>query len=182
MPPGPDAPASGDLLSLRTYFFILGGALLWCALLVLAPVFSAARWESSAGILYTFFHRICHQIESRSLHIAGEPLAVCVRCTALYFGFLTGTVAYPFIRGFYSTRIPARGFLVMILLPMLLDVILGVTGVHEAGTATRLITGGIAGLVLPFFILPVATGAVQQLVSARRHTTIISTTEGLSDA
>jgi uncharacterized membrane protein len=31
---------------------------------------------------------ICHQDPSRSWHLAGEPLPVCIRCASIYFGFL----------------------------------------------------------------------------------------------
>jgi hypothetical protein len=65
---------------------------------------------------------------------------------------------------------------------MILDVALDLAGIHEATTLTRVITGSITGVILPFFILPAAVGAVQQLASARRHATIPSITEGLTDA
>src|SRR5262249_2651061 len=35
----------------------------------------------------------CHQQPARSWHVAGEPLAVCIRCTSIYFGFLAALAA-----------------------------------------------------------------------------------------
>jgi uncharacterized membrane protein len=181
MPPVPDASASNESLSLRTYLVILVGALLWCGLLVLAPLCAASGCHSPADLLYTFFHRVCHQLGERSLHIAGEPMAVCARCTAIYSGFLAGVVLFPIVRNLQGFRFPRRVLLIAALLPMVADVALNLTGIHESGLLSRLVTGAIAGIVLAFIVLPAAFGAVRQLV-ARRQPTTTSTTEGLSDA
>jgi uncharacterized membrane protein len=37
--------------------------------------------------IYSFFSRICHQDPTRSWRVAGEPLAVCIRCSSIYFAF-----------------------------------------------------------------------------------------------
>ena len=37
--------------------------------------------------VYSFFSRICHQDPLRSWHVAGEPLAVCIRCSSIYIAF-----------------------------------------------------------------------------------------------
>jgi uncharacterized membrane protein len=57
---------------------LLAGSTLWCLALIAAPLFHLP-W------IYEFFSRICHQDPSRSWHVAGEPLAVCIRCTSIYF-------------------------------------------------------------------------------------------------
>jgi uncharacterized membrane protein len=178
----PGARAPVNPFPVRLYFVMLGGVFLWCLTILLAPLLSASGWSGPAEVLYTFFHRICHQLEARSFHIAGEPLAVCGRCAAIYAGFLAGAMAFPFIRRGCPTELPPRGLLIVALVPMVLDVGLGLTGMHESGFATRAISGSIAGIVLSFFILPAALGAVQQLAAARRHTTLTTTSEGLSDA
>jgi len=59
---------------------LLAGSTLWCLAIVAAPLFHLP-W------IYDFFSRICHQDPSRSWHVAGEPLAVCIRCTSIYFAF-----------------------------------------------------------------------------------------------
>ena len=64
------------------------GAIFWCGLIVAAPTFHL-------GPIYLFFSSICHQLPERSWHIGGEPLAVCIRCTSIYFGFLLGLVVLP---------------------------------------------------------------------------------------
>jgi len=64
----------------KTYAALLAGATLWCLSIVAAPMLGLS-W------VYVFFSRICHQDPARSWSLAGEPLAVCIRCTSIYFAF-----------------------------------------------------------------------------------------------
>ena len=74
---------------------LLVGTTLWCLAIVAAPLFHLTP-------IYVFFSAICHQLPARSWHIHGEPLAVCIRCTAIYYGFLAGllTLSKPRARWF----------------------------------------------------------------------------------
>jgi len=54
--------------------------MLWCLAIAAAPLLG---WHP----LYVFFSTICHQQPARSWHLAGEPLAVCIRCASIYFAF-----------------------------------------------------------------------------------------------
>jgi uncharacterized membrane protein len=65
---------------------LLFGTTVWCLAIVAAPLFHLTP-------IYLFFSAICHQLPSRSWHFHGEPLAVCIRCTAIYWGFLAGLLA-----------------------------------------------------------------------------------------
>jgi uncharacterized membrane protein len=71
--------------SLHTVLVI--GATLWCLAIIGAPLL---HWTP----LYLFFSTICHQLPDRSWHIHGEPLALCIRCTSISFGFLAGLLAF----------------------------------------------------------------------------------------
>ena len=105
-----------------TYAVILSGTALWCALIVLAPAAMSSRgFVPLAGILYALFSPLCHQIDARSFHLFGAPLAVCGRCSAVYFGFLSGTIAYPLAGDLLRSARPGRTFLLVALAPMLLD-------------------------------------------------------------
>ena len=144
----------------KTYLAIILGSVAWCSTLVLTPLLAG----SSAGtFLYSFFHSICHQIDQRSFHVMGQPLAVCSRCSAIYFAFLVGTVLYPFIRSVQHPATPSRWLLIGALLPMVLDVFTGLLGMHEITNTTRTLTGSVFGLLLPFIIIPIAMEAIQQL-------------------
>jgi uncharacterized membrane protein len=146
---------------LIAYLVFLAGATTWCLLILAAPLLTHAGGNGAAwgSVLYEGFHRICHQYDTRTLHIAGEPLGVCARCSGIYFAFLAGTLCYPLLRNLRRPVVPSRGLLVVAVIPMLIDVGLGFAGLHEISTTTRLITGSVFGALIPFVILPVALGA-----------------------
>ena len=64
----------------KTYAALVAGSTLWCTSIIAAPLFG---WDS----VYSFFSKICHQDPTRSWHVAGEPFAVCIRCSSIYFAF-----------------------------------------------------------------------------------------------
>jgi uncharacterized membrane protein len=66
---------------------LLAGAVIWCSAVFSAPVFHLYP-------LYSFFSSICHQLPDRSWHIHGEPLALCIRCTAISIGFFAGLLIF----------------------------------------------------------------------------------------
>jgi len=141
----------------RTYAVILLGAILWCSAIVLAPLLGG-----SSGIgagLYAFFEPICHQMDDRSFHLAGHPLGVCMRCSAIYFSFLAGVVLYPAVRRIGQPKIPGRTWLVLAAAPMLLDVVADVVGMHTSTPVTRLVSGSMFGFLIAFTILPAALEA-----------------------
>ena len=76
-------PAGNADLSVKTKTFavLLAGSMLWCLSILAGPI-------TGSSAIYSFFAMICHQDPSRSWHLAGEPLPVCIRCTSIYFGFL----------------------------------------------------------------------------------------------
>jgi uncharacterized membrane protein len=66
---------------------------------VFAAPLVAAGWGLGAWPAYAAFSWICHQRPERSWHVAGYPLAVCVRCLGVYLGALAGAVVgRPFSR------------------------------------------------------------------------------------
>jgi uncharacterized membrane protein len=153
-----------------TYLTVLGGAALWCLLLAAAPLLAAAGPPAAAAgeFLYRFFHPICHQLEERSLSLAGHPLAVCSRCNAIYFAFLAGVLVFPLLRPLRREEGISRAWIAAALAPMLADVALGVIGVHEPGMATRLVTGGVFGFAIAFVVLPPGLQAVREIALQRR--------------
>lgn len=134
-----------------------------------------------SGALYGVFSPVCHQIDGRSLTLFGMPLGVCTRCSAAYFGFLAGVLLYPFLRGVDRPVYPPRWIVALAVLPMLLDVFAGWTGLHAVSGTTRLFSGGFFGLVIPFVVLPALIEAVNELVASRRRP-FHHPQKGLSDA
>jgi uncharacterized membrane protein len=156
--------------SVITYLLILGGAVLWCVALVLPPLLLSAggAWGIVGLALYHPFHTICHQLAERSMCVLGAPLAVCMRCSAIYFGFLLGTLLYLPMRSFGVSITERRSLLIVSLLPLFVDAVLDVLGVHASTVTTRLITGSLFGVVVPFYVIPAAQEAMQQLLTASR--------------
>src|SRR5439155_5924630 len=62
------------------YLALLASSTLWCLSIIAAPLLGLSG-------VYDFFSKICHQDPSRSWYLAGEPLAVCIRCASIYFAF-----------------------------------------------------------------------------------------------
>ncbi len=82
----------GDTISDRV---LLSAVAAWCGAIIAAPLFDS-------GLLYGLFSSICHQYPERSWFLSGQPLAVCIRCTSIYVGFLVAL----------ALRLPPRtGFL-----------------------------------------------------------------------
>jgi uncharacterized membrane protein len=169
-------------LARRTYAVMIGGALLWCLLLAAAPLATAAGWRMTGTALYRFFDRICHQLEGRSLHLAGEPLAVCARCTAIYASFTLGLLLVPLLRRLEDTALPPRWVLLASLAPMALDVASGLLGLRDVTTASRLATGAVAGVILAQFLVPAAVGGIAELIGATAPSPSPHHLEGRADA
>jgi uncharacterized membrane protein len=134
----------------------------WCAGIVLAPLLVSSEPRISS-LLYSFYAPICHQIDGRSLHADGAKLAVCARCSGIYFSFLVSLLIYPALQRLASPAIPNRWWLSIALLPMAVDVVLNVMGIHPSSIVTRTFTGICFGALLPFYLLPPLVEAVTQL-------------------
>jgi len=141
--------------SRKIYACSLAGVAFWCALILLAPVAQQSDlFAPLSAVLYNVFSHVCHQFGDRTFLLGSEPLAVCIRCTAIYAGFLIGLVAFPFLKRLDRPTVPSRTLLILALAPMALDVVLASLGIHSSTVATRLVTGFLTGVVLPFYFLP----------------------------
>jgi uncharacterized membrane protein len=131
-------------------------AIAWCGGILLAPLWQGEH-DIRGGVsdfIYTFYSASCHQQPERSLFIDGAKLGVCSRCTMVYFGFLLTTLIYPFVRKLNNTELPALWILFVGAGLVGLDAGLEIFHVHNNSFFSREITGGILGLILPFFIIP----------------------------
>jgi uncharacterized membrane protein len=152
------------------YRLLLACACLWCALLVLPPALSGL-WpgSSAAGAVYALFSRVCHQWDSHSLHLFGVKLAVCVRCFAVYAGFLAGVLLAPRVHG--AERWDARRAWLWAGAPMLADVLLGAASWYEPTTASRLLTGAWFGVIAGLLLTPPFVSAFSRYFSPRSAVT-----------
>lgn len=151
------------------YCLLLVGMLLWCGMILLAPLAAYYGYSQGADILYTVFGRVCHQLDSHSLHLHGEKFGVCARCSSMYFGCLLGVVVYPLFKSFSSASFPHRRWLTIAAVPMGVDVFLTLAGIHTATNLTRLFTGGFFGFIIAFTIVPGLQLAISSLFSSSRR-------------
>jgi uncharacterized membrane protein len=128
--------------------------LVFVSLIVVAPLAHAHGYNSSAFVLYEMFGRVCHQIPERAFYIEGQPLAVCARCTGIYFGFAAGVFVYPLVRSLGRGDTPARKWLLLAAAPTLLDFALGFFGLLENTHLSRSLTGALMGAVAAFYVVP----------------------------
>lgn len=145
----------------RILLLLLG---LWTAGIVLAPLLSAAG-SSAGSVLYSLYQPVCHQFDHRSFHLAGEKLAVCIRCSSIYIAFFLSSVLIVLRKQNGMVAIPSKGWIVAALLPMAADAIFSFLTGYESSTLSRAVTGGLSGLILPWALLPLLTEAIIQLRS-----------------
>ena len=146
----------------RTYWTLLVLVGFWCAGTLLAPLLSSAL-PGVSKFLYSFYSPICHQMDSHSLHVPGGKAGVCARCFAIYWGFFGSLLLYPTLRTLNASTLPSRGWIIIAVGPMLLDVLLTLSGLHESTLVTRTLTGALFGLIMPFYLLPPLLEGVAQL-------------------
>ena len=157
-------------ISKRIYTAFLAAVAFWCLMIVAAPALHAVggtAGEFLSTILYGGFSRICHQMDSRSLHFLGEKFGVCVRCTTIYFSFFAGLVLYPFLRSLNARNLPHPAWIALAVAPMALDAALNDLGIFLSTEVSRVITGAAAGFIFAFYILPVFIEATTQLLVHR---------------
>src|SRR6266436_2188812 len=129
-------------------------ALAILGLIVVAPISQAYGHPAIASSIYKTFSFVCHQIPERSFHLAGHQFGVCSRCTGLYAGFAAAALVYPLARSLQRTDTPARLWLMLATLPLLIDFGLGYFSIWENTHLSRFFTGALLSAVSVFYIMP----------------------------
>tara|TARA_Y100000310_G_scaffold345846_1_gene471167 strand:+ start:55841 stop:56350 length:510 start_codon:yes stop_codon:yes gene_type:complete len=145
------------------YFIFLSLVLGWILLIFLAPVLKGWGFYRTSGMIYYFFSIIDHQIPERSFFIFGEQLGVCVRCTAIYVMFFVGSLLYPFF--IKNDKLMEVRWLVIFIMPLLVDGFSQLVGLRESTNTIRVITGILAGIILPFYIIPGYLSMIEEVKS-----------------
>jgi uncharacterized membrane protein len=151
-----------SIIRTRTYACVLAAAGTWCLLILLAPILNS-------DALYLLFHRICHQLDGHSLHVAGRKLGVCARCSSIYGSFFLTLIVYPLVRPLHISATPPRHWIVLSALPMVIDVAASMTGLRESTMLSRVLTGSLFGASAVFFVVPGFLGAMHHYFSVRTY-------------
>lgn len=109
------------------------------ALLPLLPVLTAS-WPGLAPVERAFnawFELHCERDAARTLRLGGVPLAVCARCSGIYFGLGLGAL----VRWPRLSPHALRGWVFGAAALMIADVALEQAGLHGAWAALRVLTG-----------------------------------------
>lgn len=153
----------------KIYLIVLFATSIWCIMILLPSLLmdtgDAGKYISE--IEYNFFGHICHQFEGRSLHLGEHKLAVCARCSGIYFGFLIGVVFIPFMK-----KIKSRNFkyvFVLISLPMIIDISLDYLGIHQCTLLTRSLTGLMFGIPSAMLLYPSYEQAINDLINQKER-------------
>jgi uncharacterized membrane protein len=156
-------------LSTGIYIIITFLVILWCAGIVAAPLLRHAGLTGTADIAYSMFSRVCHQNNVNSFHVEGEKFGVCIRCSAIYFGFLIGLLILPVSGALKRMRSPKPVYIIAVIIPMVIDAVLNDSGLHISTTMTRLATGFLFGSVMPWCIMPHLLEACSQLLHKKKN-------------
>ena len=121
---------------------VVGSAAIWCLAILAAPLLHSPT-------LYVFFSIICHQIPSRSWHLAGEPLGVCIRCTAISFGFLAGLLLMdrPHVRWFTWALAITAGQWMLAITVLDSESLRVVSGLLLGATAAPIVRAGVQEMI-----------------------------------
>ena len=133
------------------YISLLFLTFIWCITILLAPYLKSNNYSSSI-LIYFWFSKICHQLPERSFYFCGEKLAVCQRCTAIYFSFLAGILLYPLIRKINEKWL--RCFFYISIIIIVIDFLFGYINILQS-TITILISGSLFGIGSSYLIVNV---------------------------
>jgi uncharacterized membrane protein len=143
-----------------------------CAAAWSAPLLAARGQQLASTLIYDIFSRVCHQDLSRSFLFYGYPVAVCHRCSGIYFGLFIGSMLPLDRLRVLETPRCRRIWVLCTTVPMLLDVGLQFTGLWTNTAMTRLATGFIFGAMLSSLVVSALDEIIE--TALERRTGLIS--------
>ncbi len=149
----------------KSYLLLLMLAVVYDAMFTFPPVL--LHFGINADLLYRFFRPVCDQMDSRSFHIFGYKLAVCSRCASIYYGATLGILLYPVFKSLRDAEIPNLLFLAVPLAALVADFSLDYTDFGRNTFLSRSITGGVFGLSLALFVVPVWVSLFREFKTKR---------------
>ena len=137
--------------------------LVYLAGVLAPPLLTHAGHESIAGTVFPLFRGFCHQMPHRTLHIAGEPMAVCARCFALAAGLAATGIAVGRAWAFgHRVRVPAWA-IALAAVPMALDGFSQLFGFRESTNTLRVLTGLLLGAAVSLWSVPTVLNAFDEI-------------------
>jgi uncharacterized membrane protein len=168
----------------------------------LAPVLMDVGWTFPAKVIYIVYRPLCHQLPERSFFLGGDQYAYsaeelvaagveihpfsrdignetvgwkvgfCQRDVAIYGSILLAGLVYGLVRRrCRGWKMPFRYYL-LFLVPMGVDGVLQLVGLHESNWILRTITGAIFGIGSVLFAYPYLDEGMRDAarsINQRRH-------------
>lgn len=129
--------------------YLIAAVFLWTAGIIIAPLMHGS-WI--ADLFYRSYSVVCHQFHSRSFFLNGQPFGVCIRCTAIYTGFLAALITLRFWSWLGNVKWDTRALIAATAVPMAWDGMASLIGIAEATTTSRLLTGTLFGTGLALML------------------------------
>ena len=149
-------------ISTRTILANIWGALIIAAFS--APLLLSGSSPVSAFFTYLPFSFICHQIPERSFALLNYPLAICHRCSGIYFGLFLGTVLSPV---FFRVSPHARRIFIFSSTAFLaFDALIPFTGLWSGFWLSRFLTGLAFGVAAAPFVVMALDEILEQIFHA----------------
>lgn len=150
----------------KSYFILLAIVVIYDLLFTLPPFL--LHYGFSANLLYRFFQPVCHQMDSRSFHIFGYKLAVCSRCSAIYYGLTIGILVFPIFRSLKNVSMPGLIFIIVPVFLLIIDFSMNFLNLGQNTFVSRSVTGGLVGLSTAFFLVPVWISLFREVREVRK--------------
>jgi uncharacterized membrane protein len=112
-----------------------------------------------AWLVYSFGDLNCHQLKERSYFLNDNQMPMCSRDTGIFIGLFAGAFAF----SLFAFELKRRWLLIG-LLPLILDAGVQAVSSYESDNSIRVITGAIAGISVAVFIcLSVAKPSLERI-------------------
>ena len=134
---------------------------LFLALAFASPYLIAHGHERLGGLIFSAYHRVCHQLPERSFFVFGHQVAYCQRDVGVYAGIVCGGILYSLSRRRLALR-SLRWYLVAFVTPVAFDGITQLFGLRQSNWYLRLGTGLWLGVGTALLVYPIIATAMAQ--------------------
>ena len=138
------------------WWIAFAGSLAVAVLAMTPPVLG----DGAREVIMTMFSGVCHQLPGRSPHVDGVQLAVCHRCSGIYWGVPAAALLFAASGGRFRAAGRGAPFLLLAAaLPAAADWALDLAGIWSNTPLTRILTGAVFGLGAGWFLVLATTRA-----------------------
>ncbi|MBU0586549.1 DUF2085 domain-containing protein [Candidatus Micrarchaeota archaeon] len=170
-------------------FLIYNGLLLAFLFPILVAPLIAQSNPEAFSLIHAAYAPTCHQLVERSLcyfengavadciqpdsiwdspkaqivslnGVLGYKFPVCSRDLAIYVAMLVGAFLFILLKGLSSRDVPPLIYFIIFLIPIALDGGTQLIGLRQSTNSLRLLTGFIAGVAVPFYVIPILNNFV----------------------